>query len=213
MLHRLAELLLQPAFTLGTTEVTWAEVLGFLTGVANVWLLVREHIANWAVGILNVLLLLVVFWDSALYADAGLQLVYVVLGLYGWWHWLYGGGRRRELVVSRTSAAEWGWLAAASVAGTAGLWLLLTRVTDSTVPWADAGTTVLSLAATYLQCRKKVESWLVWIVADLVYIPLYLYKDLRLTAVLYVVFLGLCVAGLRAWRGALRSRPAVAVPA
>ncbi|GHJ44862.1 membrane protein [Catellatospora sp. TT07R-123] len=211
MLHHLADLLLHPALTLGTTVVTWAEVLGFLTGVVNVWLLVREHVANWAVGILNVALLLVVFWDSALYADAGLQLVYVVLGLYGWWHWLYGRGRRRELAVSRTSAAEWAWLAAASAAGTLGLWLLLTRVTDSTVPWADAVTTVLSLAATYLQCRKKVESWWVWIAADLVYIPLYLYKDLWLTAVLYVVFLGLCVAGLAAWRGALR--PAAAVPA
>jgi nicotinamide mononucleotide transporter len=80
------------------------------------------------------------------------------------------------------------------------LWVLLDRVTDSTVPLPDALTTVLSLLATYGQSRKKVESWWIWITADLIYIPLYLYKGLWLTSILYVVFLCLCLAGLRAWR-------------
>ncbi|GAB4056999.1 nicotinamide riboside transporter PnuC [Catellatospora paridis] len=198
--------LLSIAFTVRDTPMTWAEVLGFLTGVLNVWLLVRQDVANWAVGILNVLLLMVVFATYGLYADAGLQVLYVVLGLLGWWQWLRGGDRGGRLEVSRTTRAEWTVLAVAGVAATAGLWLLLDRVTDSTVPLADALTTVLSLVATYLQTRKKLESWWIWIVADLIYIPLYLYKDLWLTGALYVVFLGLCVAGLLAWQNALRAR-------
>ncbi|MFC8619252.1 nicotinamide riboside transporter PnuC [Micromonospora purpureochromogenes] len=193
------------AFTVGGVGTTWAELLGFATGVLNVWLVARQHIVNWPVGIANVLLLMVLFWTAGLYADAGLQVVYVLLGLYGWYHWLFGGERRGRLAVSRTSGREWAGLAVAGVLLTGGLWALLDRATDSTVPLADAFTTALSLLATYGQTRKLVESWWLWIVADLVYIPLYAYKGLWLTGALYLVFLALCVLGLRAWRADLRA--------
>ena len=148
------------AFTVAGTGTTWAELLGFATGVVNVWLVARQHIWNWPIGIANVLLLMLLFWTAGLYADAGLQVVYVVLGLYGWWHWLFG---------------------VAGLLLTGALWVLLDRATDSTVPLADAVTTALSLLATYGQTRKLVESWWLWIVADLVYVPLYAYKGLWLT--------------------------------
>lgn len=186
------------AVTTFGAPTTWAEVLGFATGLVNVWLLVRQHLLNWAVGILNVLLLMLVFWTAGLYADAGLQTVYVVLGLYGWWAWLYGGASRSRLVVRSTTRAEWIALAGAGVVLTGGLWLFLDRLTGSTVPLADALTTALSLLATYGQSRKLIENWWLWIAADLIYIPLYGYKDLWLTALLYVAFLVLCIAGLRA---------------
>ena len=192
------------AFTAFGAPTTWAEVLGFATGLVNVALLIRQHILNWPLGILNVLLLMVVFWSAGLYADAGLQIVYVILGGYGWWAWLYGGERRSRLVVRSTTAGEWLALAAAGVLLTAGLWLFLDRLTESTVPFFDAVTTALSLLATYGQTRKLVENWWLWIAADLIYIPLYGYKDLWLTAILYVAFLALCVVGLRAWRTAQR---------
>jgi nicotinamide mononucleotide transporter len=192
------------AFTAFGAPTTWAELLGFATGLVNVALLVRQHILNWPLGILNVLLLMVVFWSAGLYADASLQIVYVILGLYGWWAWLYGGERHSRLVVRRTTAREWLALAGAGVLLTAGLWLFLDRLTGSTVPLADAATTALSLLATYGQTRKLVENWWLWIAADLIYIPLYGYKDLWLTAILYVAFLALCILGLRSWRAAER---------
>jgi nicotinamide mononucleotide transporter len=201
--------LLSVAFTAFGVGTTWAEVLGFTTGLVNVGLLVRRHILNWPVGILNVLLLMLVFWSVGLYADATLQIVYVLLGAYGWWAWRYGGVSRTPLPVRTTTQREWLLLAVAGVLLTGGLWLFLDRLTGSTVPLADALTTALSLLATYGQTRKLVESWWLWIAADLIYIPLYAYKDLWLTAVLYVAFLLLCVLGLRAWRTAARSRPAV----
>jgi nicotinamide mononucleotide transporter len=83
----------------------------------------------------------------------------------------------------------------------------LSSWTDSVVPFWDALTTALSLMATYGQCRKLIESWWLWIAADVVYIPLYAYKSLYLTSVLYVIFLLLCVSGLLSWR-----RAAAAVP-
>ncbi|MDN3354503.1 nicotinamide riboside transporter PnuC [Actinomadura sp. DC4] len=194
------ELLVHPAFSLGSTPTSWAEVLGFVTGGINVWLVVRQHIANWPVGIANVILLGLIFVDGGLYADAGLQVVYVVLQVWGWWQWLYGGRGRTQLATHRTSRTEWIAQAVAGVVATALLTWLLSAWTDSTVPFWDALTTTISLAATYGQSRKLLESWWLWIAADLIYIPLYAYKHLYLTSVLYVLFLGLCVAGLIAWR-------------
>ncbi|GLW30571.1 nicotinamide riboside transporter PnuC [Actinoplanes regularis] len=193
-----------PAFEAFGTPTTWAELLGFATGFVNVFLLVRRHILNWPVGILNVLLLMVVFWQYGLYADAGLQLVYVVLGGYGWWLWKYGDEPGAELVVRDTTRREWAGLALAGGVLTCALWLFLDRLTGSTVPLADAITTALSLVATYGQTRKLIQSWWLWIAADLIYIPLYAYKDLWLTALLYVAFLALCVLGLYVWRSARR---------
>ncbi|HEX8344646.1 MAG TPA: nicotinamide riboside transporter PnuC [Actinoplanes sp.] len=193
-----------PALEAFGISTTWAELLGFATGLLNVFLLVRLHILNWPVGILNVLLLMVVFWQYGLYADAGLQFVYVVLGGYGWWLWKYGDDRGAELVVRDTTWREWIGLTLAGAALTAALWLFLDRLTGSTVPLADAITTALSLTATYGQTRKLVQSWWLWIVADLIYIPLYAYKELWLTALLYIAFLTLCVFGLHTWRSVRR---------
>jgi nicotinamide mononucleotide transporter len=167
------------------------------------------------VGIANNIFFLLLFTTAGLYADAWLQVVYVALALYGWWQWLFGGQRpgalgRRPLTVARTSAREWLVLAALGVLATAGLWALLDRATDSTVPFWDALTTALSLLATYGQCRKRLESWWLWIAADVIYIPLYGYKGLWLTAALYSVFLALCIVGLVSWRADLLRRPAEA---
>ncbi|MEU5877532.1 nicotinamide riboside transporter PnuC [Spirillospora sp. NPDC047279] len=212
-LHDLLEPLLSPAFTFRGTPTSWGEVLGFVTGVVTVALVVRQHILNWPIGIANVVLLGLIFFDSGLYADASLQIVYVVLQLYGWWAWLYGGVDRTAEVVRRTRRAEWIGVAVAGAAATGIMYWVLDTRTGSNVPFWDALTTAISLAATYGQCRKLLESWWLWILADLIYIPLYSYKELYLTAALYVVFLGLCVAGVLAWRRDLAARAPAPVPA
>ena len=179
------------------------EVLGFVTGALCVWLLARQIIWNWPIGIANNALYLIVFLRSGLYGDAGLQVVYMILGAYGWWTWLHVTPGRAELPITRTSGGTWTWLIPATGVAAIALAFFLGRFTDSTVPGWDGFTTALSLAAIYGQSRKYVESWWIWIAADVIYIPLYIYKDLWLTSVLYLVFLILCVIGLRAWRRAL----------
>lgn len=174
------------------------EVFGFVTGVVNVWLLTRQNIWNWPIGIANNLAYLILFATSGLYGDSGLQFVYIVLAIYGWWLWLHRTGRN-TLQISRTSSKVWLQLIVATMAAAFILRWFLARFTDSTVPSWDATTTALSLAATYGQCKKLLESWWIWILADLIYIPLYIYKGLRLTSVLYAIFLLLCIFGLRSW--------------
>lgn len=209
-LHDLLHPLLQPAFHLGQAPTSRAELLGFVTGAVTVYLVVRQNIWNWPIGIANVSLLGLVFLEGGLYADAALQIVYIVLQSYGWWAWLHGGQGRARLVVTRASRGEWGGLVAAGAAATALMTWVLAVHTDSTVPFWDALTTAISLMATYGQCRKRLESWYLWITVDLIYIPLYVYKGLHLTGVLYVVFLSLCMLGLTAWREDWRAHRAAA---
>ncbi|MFE0630841.1 nicotinamide riboside transporter PnuC [Streptomyces sp. NPDC058864] len=203
----------QPLFTLLDTPVSWVEVLGFGSGAVCVWLVARRHIANWPVGIANNLFFILLFAGAGLYADAALQVVYVVLAVYGWWSWAARGSAAGRLEVSGTDRRTWAVLAPATAVATVLLAVLLDRATDSTVPFWDALTTALSLAATYGQCRKKIESWYLWIAADLVYIPLYAYKGLYLTSLLYAGFLLLCLVGLRGWRNEAASRTAGPVAA
>ncbi|EME22351.1 nicotinamide riboside transporter PnuC [Rhodococcus triatomae] len=192
------------AFTAFGAPTTWAEVIGFVTGAWCVYLVGRQSLWNWPIGIANNLVWILLFATAGLYADSGLQVVYIALALWGWSNWARGrdGG---ALHVTSTRAREWAMLAAIGVGGTVALTVLLDTATGSTVPFWDAVTTVLSLLATWGQAKKKWESWLLWIAADLIYIPLYFHKGLTLTALLYVGFLLLCVRGLIAWR---RSRVA-----
>ncbi|MEU5158210.1 nicotinamide riboside transporter PnuC [Streptomyces sp. NPDC020875] len=203
------EALQRPLFTLLGTPVSWTEVLGFGSGALCVWLVTRQHLANWPVGIANNLFFVLLFTQAGLYADAGLQIVFITLAAYGWWSWTHGGGpgSKGPLEVRRTGRTEWILLLAAGAAGTILITLLLDRATDSTVPFWDALTTSLSLMATYGQCRKRLESWWLWIAADVIYIPLYAHKDLYLTSVLYAGFLLLCLSGLRNWSRALTAPP------
>jgi nicotinamide mononucleotide transporter len=196
--------------TLGNDHVTVAELLGFVTGAASVGLTVRARVSNFPVGIANSAFFLVLFGSARLFADAGLQIVYIVLGAAGWWQWLRGGPDAGRLAVARSRWPLLVTCAAFAVAATWGLTLVL-RAAHDIAPFWDALTTALSLAAQFLLNLKRIENWAFWIAADLIYVPLYVVKRLDLTAVVYVLFLGLCVAGVLAWRGALA--PAAARPA
>lgn len=184
--------------------LSMTEVLGFVTGGICVWLVVREHTWTWPIGIANNVFFFVLFLESRLYADMALQVVYVALGAYGWWAWLHGGRNRTPLAVGRATRLEWWVLAISGPVAFVAMREVLVRVHDA-APAADALTTVFSLIAQYLMCRKLIENWWFWILADVVYIPLYTSRSLPLTAALYGVFLVMCFAGLRAWHRAWKA--------
>jgi nicotinamide mononucleotide transporter len=181
------------------------ETLGFVTGAACVYLVVIQNIWNFPVGIANNVFFLVLFAGARLYGDAGLQIVYIALGFQGWYLWLHGGEKRTALRVEHASRRMLAVLGALVIVGTLALTLVL-RLARGSAPVLDAFTTVLSLAAQYLLNRKAIESWYLWIAADVIYIYLYIERGLQLTAVLYFVFLCLCVVGLRAWLRSLKEQ-------
>jgi nicotinamide mononucleotide transporter len=152
-------------FELFGEPVSWAELAGFVTGIACVALAVMQRIETFAVGIANNVFFVVLFTDARLYADAALQVVYIALGVMGWWVW---ATRAREPADVRRASTQL--------------------------------TTSMSLGAQLLLNLKRLETWYVWIAVDIIYVPLYLSRDLNLTALVYVVFLALCIQGWRQWR-------------
>lgn len=189
-------------FSLGNDHVSVAELLGFVTGLAGVWLTVLARISNFPVGIANSAFFLVLFLAARLYADSGLQVVYIVLGFTGWWQWLHGGADRTKLSVGRSGWPLIAGCLAFVVVATWGLTVLLDAARDI-APFWDALTTAISLAAQFLLNCKKIENWIFWMAADVIYIPLYAVKRLDLTAIVYLAFLAMCVTGIRSWRDAL----------
>jgi nicotinamide mononucleotide transporter len=198
------------AFVVAGAPVTWIELAGDVTGLACVYLVARAHVWNWPVGIANTVLFFFLFLRARLYGDALLQVVFTALGIYGWWLWTRPNAAGGELPVRRAGALESLALGAISLAGSALAALVLAHKTDSPVPVWDASVLVLSLVATWAQAQKLVESWWLWIAVDVISVPLYVSRGLYPTAVLYALFLGLCVLGLREWQRLSREQIAAA---
>jgi nicotinamide mononucleotide transporter len=183
--------------------MTWIEATAVIFGLLCVGLTIRQNIWCWPTGLVQVALYIAIFYSVKLYSDLILHVIYVVLQIYGWYHWLHGGKNRSTLPVS--SLTYRGWLAWPSVVvvGTFAWGYLMATYTDASVPYGDAFTTAASLVAQWLMARKRVESWLFWISVDVVAIGIYWYKGLYLTSGLYAAFLVLAIAGLLAWRKSL----------
>ncbi|HBF50765.1 MAG TPA: transporter [Massilia sp.] len=182
------------------------ELISFALAVTTVLLNVRQNHWAWLFSITSSATYAVVFFDARLYGDSGLQLVFIAASVWGWYQWLRGTGETR-LVVTRLNSAGWGWALAGWALGFLVLSWFLKTYTNTDVPHVDAFLTAGSLVGQLLLARKKVENWVIWIVVDVLYVGLYLFKDLHVTAVLYAVFVLLAARGLRAWSNIARVAP------
>jgi nicotinamide mononucleotide transporter len=176
-------------------------------GIVSIALLVRQNLWCWPTGIGQVTLYIFIFYDARLYSNMGLQVAFVVLQAYGWIHWIFGGEARDTLPVTRIRTPGALLSGAATIAGTAGLGYGMNTYTDAALAYWDAATTAMSLVAQYLQARKIIECWLLWIAVDVLAIGIFAYQGLYVTTVLYAVFLGLASWGYRAWGATLRPQP------
>jgi nicotinamide mononucleotide transporter len=183
------------------------ELVSFVLSVATVVLNIRRNHWAWLFAIVSSAAYGIVFFRSRLYGDAGLQGVFILASVWGWYEWLRGAGAGGDqgagpLAVGALGRAGWAWSLAGWAIGFALLSNFLGVYTDTDVPRIDAFLTAGSLLGTVLTAKKKIENWHTWIVVDVLYVGLYLYKGLRLTAILYAVFVVLAVIGLRAWQRA-----------
>lgn len=189
--------------------MTAIEIVATVLGLTNVYLIIRRNIWNYPFGLAMVVLYAKIFYDYKLYSDALLQIYYVGIQLYGWWYWLRGRQPDGLITVTRLADRHRMLVLGIIIAGAACLgWVMATK-TDASVPYWDATTTVMSLMAQFLLSRRILENWVLWIAVDVLSIGIYTYKELYLTAGLYVVFLGMASWGLAAWLQAERrqSRP------
>ncbi|MDQ9170907.1 nicotinamide riboside transporter PnuC [Oxalobacteraceae bacterium R-40] len=191
-----------PLLFLGFTT-TPLELVSFLLALITVALNIRQNHWAWLFSIVSSALYAIVFFGARLYGDMSLQFVFVAVSVWGWYQWLHGGVAHQALKVSRLSDSGWGISVIAWLAGFVAIALFLKSFTDTDVPYMDGFLTAGSLLGQLLLSRKKLENWYVWIVVDLLYIGLYVYKNLMLTAVLYAVFVAMAAIGLRAWKKTL----------
>ena len=186
--------------------MTPLEIAGFVLSVLGVFLTARQQILCFPIGIASVIVYAIVFVDVKLYSDAALQVIYVALLAYGWYIWLKTGPTpTQQRPVERITGAASALLLALGIAGTGALGYIMSSRTDAALPYWDAGTTVFSLIAQWLMARKVLECWPLWIVIDVVYIGIYLAKDLQLTAVLYAIFIALAFYGWQQWHSDFRN--------
>jgi len=192
------------AFTLFGQSVSWDEVIGDITGLLSVWWVAKQNIWTWPIGLVNNVCFLLLFQHAKLFGNSLLQIIFFVEGVYGWWVWQRGRtqGEQQEVIelpVRRPSGAEWIALTVATAAFWPASWALLKHYDDSS-PALDSLTTALSLVATYMQAKKMIESWWLWIAVDAISIPLFWSQGLKLTAALFGVFMAVCVVGLLHWQ-------------
>ena len=191
------------AITLLGLPTTPMELLSFVLAAITVLLTIRQNHWAWLFTIVSSATYAVVFRDARLYGDMSLQFVFIGAAVWGWYMWLRGGENHGVLTVSRlapkgVAISAMSWLAAFVAVA-----LLLSSFTDTDVAYPDAFLTAGSLVGQVLVARKKIENWIVWIIVDVLYVGLYVYKDLMLTAILYAVFVFMAAQGLRAWRRSL----------
>lgn len=176
------------------------ELVAVVITLVAVYLTTRQVIWCWPLGLISVTLYALVFFQAKLYADMGLQVLYFGLAIYGWWAWRRGGEDHGQLEVSLTSGRMRAALAATGVVCGVALGQTLNHFTDASLPFMDSILTSFSIVAQWMQTRKLLEAWLIWLAVDVFYVGMFLYKGLYPTAGLYAIFLYLAVLGFLAWR-------------
>lgn len=180
------------------------EITGTIAGILGVWLTIKQNIWCFPVGIVNVLLYSWLTYESEIFANALLQLVYMAVLIYGWYNWTQGKTVEMDLPVSRSSRNLLLTLAVVFVLVSAGIYFVLVKYTKSEVPVADSFTFSLGIIAQYLIARKKIENWHLWIIVNVVSIGLYVHKELYLMAGFYLLLIIMAVMGYREWKKDLK---------
>ena len=190
--------------------MTSFEAIAVVVTLAAVYLTTRQIVWCWPLSLVSVTLYAVVFFEAKLYADMGLQGIYFILSLYGWWAWLRGGPRDDDgdSTLQVSVASNRMRIAALAIGTISGLALgtLLARLTDASFPYVDSTLTAFSLVAQFMATRKMLDNWLVWIAVDVVYVGMFIAKDLYLTAGLYGAFLVLAASGFVQWKRTLENQ-------
>jgi nicotinamide mononucleotide transporter len=189
------------------------EITGNVLGLWCIWLIARNNVWNWPVGILNCVFYIALFYPARLYGDCMVQAVYIVLAVVGIYQWLFGlGGVRKrregaitERPISRSTPRDSLRYLLAFTAGWLLLGWFLGRYTDTDVAWWDGATTSACFVATWILAWRKIENWWVWIGTNVSYFFLYQHKGLVITQWCQIVFLAVSVAGYLKWAKALNS--------
>ena len=176
------------------------EAAGIITTIICVWLNTKQNIWGWFWAIVASAIYGVVYLQAKLYSDMELQIVFIIISIYGWYQWLKGGTDQNNLPVSHTPKKYYlpiiiTFILFAAISG-----YLHTNFTDASFPYFDSSLTAISLLGQWMLARKYLENWLLWITANLGYVAMYFNKDLLGTSGLYIVLLIIAIYGFVDWK-------------
>ncbi len=168
--------------------MTIIEIVASILGLVSVWLLTNQNLWCWPTGIAMVLLYIVIFYKEKLYSDMLLQVFFVGMQIYGWYLWSVGKQFKKDLKVTFLDRKDKILWTLVLIFFSLILGYIMNKFTDADLPFIDSTTTVISIIAQWLMTKKIVESWILWILADIIYVMMYFYKELYPTAILYLFF-------------------------
>ncbi|MBL7979401.1 MAG: nicotinamide mononucleotide transporter [Bacteroidetes Order II. Incertae sedis bacterium] len=196
--------------------LTWFEFIAFVFNLVCVYLNTKENVWAWPIGMVGIVFSMLLFFNFQLYGDFCLQFIFLGSSLYGWYEWLYGGEHKSILQVSRATPKLWALATAFIGIGWLSMGYFFAHIHDiwpgipqTNVPYFDALPTMMSVVAQMMLARKIYENWHLWIMADVIYVTLFIVKELYLTALLYGLFIALCILGLREWKKSMISPASV----
>ena len=182
------------------------EIFGLFTGTLSIALLIRQNIWTWPVGIAYTLASLYIFFTAKLYADFALHVLFLIMSSYGWYYWLHGNNRfDSELSVSSESKKVLAYsiiICSFIIILTSNLFIIYT---DADIPYWDNTTSCLSVLAIWLQSRKKIESWIFWLIIDILSVGIYFYKGLYFYSLLYSIYVVMAFLGYVTWLESYRN--------
>jgi nicotinamide mononucleotide transporter len=187
-------------------QQTWLEIIGVITGLLCVYLAALNNIWNWPLAIISVGIYIFIFLDARLYADMGLQFYFMGMNIYGWYFWSKKPADevKTPVVLITTRQAITALIVIAVV--TPGLGFALIKLSPilhykpASYPYLDSFCTACSLVGQVFLARKVLENWLIWIFVDIIYVGVYIFKHLDLTAFMYAVYVAIALMGYIDWK-------------
>jgi nicotinamide mononucleotide transporter len=190
----------------------WLDITTTILGLAYIFLEYKVSVWMWVVGFVMQSLGIVLYYQKGLYADCGMEFYYLVMTVYGFIAWMRHANQKKDLPIrhmpKKTALI---WLGLGLIIWTF-IYFVLSRLTNSNVPIADAFTTAFSIVGIWALARKYLEQWLVWIVVDVVTCALYFYKDIPFKASLYGLYVIIAVLGYFKWKQMMDKNSAFRIP-
>ncbi|MFI5451303.1 nicotinamide riboside transporter PnuC [Pedobacter sp. UC225_61] len=191
-------------FIFGTGVLEWC---GVFTGILCVWLAAKNNIWNWPIAIVSVLIYIIIFFESKLYADMGLQFYFFAMNIYGWYYWSkQRDNPEKERPISLITSKEIVLSIIGIILFTLALGFILHKNTDASFPFIDSFCTACSLIAQIFLARKVLQNWLIWIFVDIIYVSVYFSKELYATGLMYALYVIIAAMGYIDWRKIYREQ-------
>lgn len=187
-----------------TTPLEWC---GVITGLLCVWLAAKNSIWNWPIACISVVIYVFIFFNGKLYSDAGLQVYFLIMNIYGWYYWSTNKNKNvKEAPIVNITKKEIIFSIVGIVVFTSALGFTLFKKTDASFPFVDSFCTACSVIAQIFLARKVLQNWLIWIFVDIIYVSVYFSKELYATGLMYAIYIIIATIGYLDWRKAYRAQ-------